>query len=55
MSQLATWALAPVAALWAFFVLRPVRWYAMATCLRTGWGTRADVEVTLGRTTPAPV
>lgn len=49
-SQVATWALAPVAALWAFFVLRPVRWYAMATCLRTGWGTRADVEVTLGGT-----
>lgn len=48
-SQWATWALAPVAALWAFFVLRPVRWYAMATCLRTGWGTRSEVEVTLGR------
>ncbi|WP_433330085.1 glycosyltransferase [Spirillospora sp. CA-294931] len=46
-SQLATWALAPVAAMWAFFVLRPVRWYVMATCLRTGWGTRADVEVSL--------
>lgn len=53
LSQVATWALAPVAAMWAFFVLRPVRWYAMATCLRTGWGTRADVEVTLSR--PAPV
>ncbi|TDD37827.1 glycosyltransferase family 2 protein [Actinomadura sp. KC06] len=47
-SQWATWMLAPLAALWAYFILRPVRWYAMATCLRTGWGTRAEVEVTLG-------
>jgi len=47
-SQLFTWSLAPVAAMWAFFVLRPIRWYAMATCLRTGWGTRTDVEVSLG-------
>jgi hyaluronan synthase len=48
-SQLLTFALAPVAVLWAFFVLRVVRWYAIATCLRTGWGTRtAGVEVALG-------
>lgn len=46
-SQLLTYALAPVATLWAFTVLRAVRWYAMATCLRTGWGTRADVEITM--------
>lgn len=45
-SQLATFALAPVATLWMFFVLRPVRWYGMVTCLRTGWGTRKSVEVT---------
>lgn len=46
-SQLLTFALSPIASLWAFFVLRPIRWYAMATCLKTGWGTRADVEVGL--------
>lgn len=46
-SQLVTYAMAPLAVLWAYFVLRPVRWYAMATCLRTGWGTRKKVEVSM--------
>jgi hyaluronan synthase len=47
-SQLLTYALSPLAVLWAFTVLRVVRWYAMATCLRGGWGTRQNgVEVTL--------
>lgn len=41
-SQLLTFALSPIATVWAFFILRLVRWYAIATCLRTGWGTRAD-------------
>ncbi|MCD2196150.1 glycosyltransferase [Actinomycetospora endophytica] len=45
-SQLATLALSPVATLWAFTVLRVVRWYGMATCLKTGWGTREEIEVT---------
>ncbi|KWW98665.1 putative glycosyl transferase [Carbonactinospora thermoautotrophica] len=44
-SQLYTYALTPLAALWAFFVLRLIRWYAMLTCLKTGWGTRKKVEV----------
>jgi hyaluronan synthase len=44
-SHLLTLATFPIAALWAFFVLRGVRWYGMATCLKTGWGTRQDVEV----------
>jgi hyaluronan synthase len=35
----------PIPALWSFFVLRFVRYYAMATCLKTGWGTRTEVEV----------
>ncbi|ROR46238.1 glycosyltransferase family 2 protein [Kitasatospora cineracea] len=39
-SQLATWALTPLAAAWSWTVLRPLRWYAALTCLRTGWGTR---------------
>jgi hyaluronan synthase len=47
-SQLLTYALSPLTSLWIAFFLRPVRWYAAATCLRTGWGTRAaGVEVTL--------
>jgi hyaluronan synthase len=46
-SQLLTVALSPLATLWAFTVLRFVRWYGMATCLKTGWGTRQNVEVGL--------
>jgi hyaluronan synthase len=46
-SQLSTFLLAPIAFLWSFLVLRPLRLYAIATCLSTGWGTRAGgVEVT---------
>jgi hyaluronan synthase len=39
-SQLATWALTPLAMLWSWTVLRPLRWYGAATCWKTGWGTR---------------
>ena len=47
-SQLFTYALSPLAVLWSFAVLRGIRWYAMATCLKGGWGTRQNgVEVTL--------
>jgi len=49
-SQVLTVALFPVAALWAFFVLRAIRWYGIATCRKTGWGTRQEVEV---RASPA--
>jgi hyaluronan synthase len=46
-SQLATFLLAPIAFLWSLLVLRPLRLYAIATCLSTGWGTRTGgVEVT---------
>lgn len=41
----ATFATAPIAALWGLTVLRVVRWYAIATFVRTGWGTRGDIEV----------
>jgi hyaluronan synthase len=30
---------------WAFTVLRALRVYGMATCWKTGWGTRETVEV----------
>ncbi|MEU5976498.1 glycosyltransferase [Streptomyces sp. NPDC047315] len=39
--QLVTWLLTPLALLWAGTVLRAVRWYAIATCGNTDWGTRA--------------
>jgi hypothetical protein len=46
-SQLGTFLLAPLVFLWSFIVLRPLRLYAIATCLSTGWGTRTGgVEVT---------
>jgi hyaluronan synthase len=35
----------PIPALWSFFVLRFVRYYAIVTCFKTGWGTRGTVEV----------
>ncbi|MGR7000180.1 hypothetical protein ACU686_22440 [Yinghuangia aomiensis] len=50
-------AAAPIAALWRAVLLRPVYWYAMATCTRISrWGTREDVEVrsvTRQRVSPA--
>ena len=47
-SQLLTWLLAPLVAGWQYTVLRGLWWYGMATCLRTGWGTRQHgVEVAL--------
>jgi hyaluronan synthase len=52
-SQILTYLLAPLATLWAYFVLRPIRLYAMATCFNTKWGTRKKVEVGVVRK-PAP-
>jgi len=40
-----TLATAPVAAVWGLTVLRVLRWYAIATFVRTGWGTRDEIEV----------
>lgn len=45
--RLATWLLSPVAMFWNYVVLYSFRWWGMATCLKTGWGTRQKVEVTL--------
>jgi hyaluronan synthase len=47
--QLLTFCCAPVVGLWSMLVLRPLRLYAMATCRTTAWGTRAKVEIALGR------
>ncbi|MBL8122287.1 glycosyltransferase [Candidatus Saccharibacteria bacterium] len=46
-SQLLTYALTPLAVLWSYLVLRPIRLYAAITCFRGSWGTRKSVEVTL--------
>jgi hyaluronan synthase len=47
-SQILTYLLAPLVALWQYTVLRGIWWYGMATCLKTGWGTRQNgVEVSL--------
>lgn len=44
--------LAPAAAFWVLFVLRPLRVYGILTCLRQGWVTRRRVEIV---TTPEPI
>ncbi|MGW7264920.1 glycosyltransferase [Streptomyces sp. NPDC054842] len=49
-------ALAPVASAWRALVLRPMYFYAMATCHRVDhWGTRAHVEVARGSGMPGAV
>ena len=53
LSQFATYALAPLAVLWSYFIIRPIRIYATFTCFNSSWGTRQSVEVTLdGQTHP---
>lgn len=44
-SQFLIYLTALPAALWAYFVLRFVRWYGILTCRKTGWGTREVIEV----------
>ena len=44
--QLLTFAISPLICLYAFFVLRCLRWYGVATCTKTeAWGTREEIEV----------
>ena len=40
--RLATYSMEIIPAFWAYFVLRFVRYYSIATCLKTGWGTRQN-------------
>lgn len=55
-SRAVTWLLMPAAVLASWTVLRAMRWYGMATCARTGWGTRQHgAEVTLNQPTPTAV
>lgn len=46
--QIQVWLATPLLTVYCFFVLRFLRFYAMATCLKTGWGTRQSVEVAVG-------
>lgn len=47
-SQVLTYLTAPLVAMWTYTVLRVLWWYGMATCLKTGWGTRQHgVEVSM--------
>jgi len=46
-SQLNTYLLAPLCLLWSMLLLRPLRVYGMLTCGKSGWVTRAKVEVSL--------
>jgi len=37
----------PFIFLWSAFIYRPLRLFSMITCLKSGWGTRKEVEVRL--------
>lgn len=50
--QLDSVALVPLSYLWLLFVLKPLRVWGMSTCRRTGWGTRAKVEVGIQQPEP---
>ncbi|MGW4027932.1 glycosyltransferase family 2 protein [Streptomyces sp. NPDC004838] len=46
--RIVTWMLMPLAVVFAWTVLRFMRWYGAATCSNTGWGTRqGGAEVSL--------
>ncbi|MFJ1653467.1 glycosyltransferase [Streptomyces sp. NPDC088337] len=54
--RLATWLLMPLAVIGSWTVLRFMRWYGVATCARTGWGTRQNgAEVALAQAPAATV
>ncbi len=50
--QVGIYLLSPVTSLYSFFVLRFIRYYAMCTCLKTGWGTRQQVELRMPSSGP---
>ncbi|MGW6292445.1 glycosyltransferase [Streptomyces sp. NPDC055058] len=53
--RLTTWLMMPLAVIGGWTVLRAMRWWGMATCARTGWGTRQNgAEVSLTPAAPAP-
>lgn len=47
-SRVLTWLMTPLAIVMGWTVLRVLHWYGMATCAKTGWGTRQNgAEVSL--------
>lgn len=46
-SQVLSYSFTPLATIWSYLVLRPIRIYASLTCFNSSWGTRKTVEVTL--------
>lgn len=47
LSQLVTFALAPVSSLFNVYLCSMLQYVGLVTCLKTGWSTRAEVEVSL--------
>jgi hyaluronan synthase len=43
-AQVAVYLATPLLTIHTFFVLRLLRLYATATCMKTGWDTRQQVE-----------
>lgn len=56
-AHLGLYALAPLSLLWSMFVLRPMRFWCIATAHRKtdDWHTRADIEVFADRTSTKPI
>ncbi|WP_392839760.1 hypothetical protein [Streptomyces sp. LN500] len=47
-SRVLTWLMMPLSIIMGWTVLRVLHWYGMATCAKTGWGTRQNgAEVSL--------
>jgi hyaluronan synthase len=42
--QLGVYALSPFVVIWAWLIYRPLRFWGMVTFLKTGWGTRDQIE-----------
>jgi hyaluronan synthase len=45
--QLGVYLLSPMIIVWGWLVYRPIRLYALLTCMKSGWGTRKEIEVEL--------
>ncbi|GAA3588817.1 hypothetical protein GCM10022198_10640 [Klugiella xanthotipulae] len=52
--RILTFATVPLAAIWSLTFMRVLRWYAMITVGRLGWGTREKVEITAASVTAGP-
>jgi hyaluronan synthase len=50
--RLAAFACMPLISVWSMTVLRVLRIYSLLTCLKSSWGTRKNVEVTISGGSP---